>query len=193
MAKTRLTKYDREQICAAIIDHKFKPIEAALLAEEIALAVQARAKAYGDYLGVIDAAPSGAFCEGDSVDLNVGGRRIRLRFGASYETKARIFADHRNGYLLNLPESDKFGAKVLSLAERKEAARTERADLRRTLTATLGGFNSFDDLQAGWPEADRFIVARWQARGEYAPAVPAVAIRDLSAALDLPPDMEAAA
>jgi hypothetical protein len=193
MAKTRLTKYDREQICAAIIAHKFDPIEASLVAEENALAIQARAKAYGDYLSVIDAAPKGAFCEDDSIDLNVGGRRIRLRFGASYEVRARIFAEHRNGYILSLPETDKFGAKALSLAERKEASRSERAELKRTLMATLGGFNSFDDLQAGWPEADRFIVARWQARGEYAPAVPAIAIRDLSVALDLPPDAAEAA
>ncbi len=194
MAKTRLTKADREAIRDAIIKHKFTPLEADVRAEENALALQARAKAYGDYLTVIEAAPKGAFGEDDDVNLNVAGRRIRLRFGADYTTRARLYFDHcRSGYLMSLPESDKFGAKVLAWADKAEANRKARSDLRSNVLATLAAFNTFDDLLAGWPEADAFITARWRERPDYSANVPAVALRDLSAALDLPPDVAEAA
>lgn len=194
MAKTRLTKYDRQAIRTDIIAHRFDPQERALLAEENALAIQVRAKLYGDYLATIEAAPEGAFCMDSSFTVNVGGKRIRLAFGADYKTQVRLFAVHcKYDPVMSVPDSDKFGAKIADWAQRKEATRTAREKLSGEVLGTLNSFNSFDDLQAGWPEADRFIVARWQTRPEYSANVPAIALRDLSAALDLPPDEVAAA
>lgn len=193
MAKTRLTNADREAIRDAIIAHKFTPIEAALLAEENALAVQARVKAYGDYLKVIEAAPKGAFAEDSDVTANIGGRRIRLRFGADYRTTARVFSAHLRDFMLNLPDTDGFAAKVVEWAERAETARTQRSDLRNKLIGTLNAFRTFEDLQKGWPEADAFITARWRKRPDYTANVPAVTIHELSEALDLPPELAEAA
>lgn len=196
MAKTRLTNADRDVIRVGIIDHKFLPIEAALLAEENALAVQARIKAYGEYLPTIEAAPAGAFPEERSVRLNIGGRKIALRFGDGYRVAARVFDKHTAGYdryLLSLTDTDAFAKKALSWAERAEAAKAERRKLVDSVSGTLSAFRSFDDLLKGWPEADKFITARWRTRPEYSANVPAVAIQDLSAALDLPPEIAEAA
>lgn len=188
MTKTRMTKYDRHAIRQAILEHKFIPVEAALLAEENALAIQARAKAYGDYLKVIDAAPAGAFAEEDDANLNVGGSRIRLRFGADYKITARVFSAHARDTMLALRDSDPLAVKIMGWAHRAEEARRARGDLQAKLTGTLGAFRTFDDLLAGWPEASTFITERWRISGEYVASVPAVTLQELSAALDLPPE-----
>lgn len=191
MAKTRLTNADRDNIREAVIHHKFAPIEANLLAEEHALAIKARIKAYGDFLAVMEGAPKGAFVEESQVRVNVGGRKIYLNFGG----EVRVFAkDGRyDGYLLSAPETDALGAKILDHAIREEQSKQDKNKLRANVKGTLAAFTTFDDLLAGWPEADKFITARWRTRPDYSANVPAVAIRDLSTALDLPPEVEEAA
>lgn len=194
MAKTRLTNADREAIRDAILAHKFTPIEAGLRAEENALALQARAKAYGSYLKTMEAAPSGAFPEQANIDLNLGGRRLRIAFGADYTTRCRVFDAHAHGgYILSLPDGDEFGGKVLSWAERREAAKVARSELRGKLGGTLSAFTTFDDLVKAWPEAESFVRERWAMRPDYAANVPAIQLTDLTAALDLPPEVAEAA
>lgn len=191
MAKTRLTNADREAIRDAVIEYKFAPIENGLAAEEFALAIQARSKAYGDYLTTIDSAPDGAFPTEGQTWLNVGGKKIKLRYG-QYPTYVRVFSKHcrYDEPMLSLAESDAFAKKVMIWAERSEATKSERRKLRENVGGTLSFFKSFDDLQAGWPEAERFITARWRERPDYTANAPAVTLRDLSTALDLPPDTE---
>jgi hypothetical protein len=80
MAKTRLLNADRDVIEAAILAHRFDPLDAAYLAEENALAIKIRAKVYGDFLPTMEAAPAGAFPENNAIRVNVDGRRILLNF-----------------------------------------------------------------------------------------------------------------
>jgi hypothetical protein len=191
MAKTRLRNDDRETIREAIIDHKFSPIEAALAAEAAALAIKARTRAYGDFAKVMDAAPAGAFDTTATVYVTVGGKRVGLAAGG----QMRVFYAHRNGHneALRLTDAEPLGVKIMDWASRSEANRTERQHLRRQVLATLSAFNTFDDLKAGWPEAERFITERWRTRPDYAANVPAVQIASLTAALDLPPETQAEA
>lgn len=191
MAKTRLRNDDREAIRNAIISHKFKPLEAALAAEANALAIKVRAKAYGPFAKTIDSAPEGAFPTKRTFHVNVGGKKI----GVEADGQMRCFHAHYYGSdpLLAVTDADPLGAAVMDWATRKEALTAERDTLREQVRGTLAAFNTFDDLQRDWPEADRFIVARWQTRPEYAANVPAVQIASLTVALDLPPDEQAEA
>ena len=194
MAKTRLLNADREAIEAAILAHRFDPSDAAYLAEENALAIKVRAKVYGDYLPVMEAAPAGAFPESNAIRVNVDGRRIRLNFGDSYRTVARIWSKHRDSSeILSGPSSNPILGKVLDWANRLEATKRERADLKYSLRATLASFTTFEGLIEGWPEAASFANAQWKARGSFVPNLPAVKLQELSAALDLPPDVAEAA
>ncbi|HYC66679.1 Nmad5 family putative nucleotide modification protein [Brevundimonas sp.] len=190
--KTRLTNADREAIRAALIDHKFKPIFADLDREENALAIKVRARAYGDFLSVIDNAPEGAFPSTGKVTVAVGGKS----YGVTFSGAARVFYQHDRGWssrILEMKSGDKLGEQIEDHANRLETAKDERNHLRRTLDATLKEFRTFDDLLAGWPEAEAFITERWRSRPEYAANVPAVAIKTLTESLDLPPETVAEA
>lgn len=192
MPKTRMTNADREAIRDAVLAHKFTPIEAARRTEENALAKQVRARVYGDFLSVMEAAPEGAFRTSSDLRVNVGGKHFRLRFGGAGE-RVRIWHTHEYDPALAVPDTDKLGARIAAWADASEAARSERSDLRYKVGATLGSFRHFEDAQSGWPEADRFITEQWRKRCHFVPGLPAVAISDLTAALDLPPEIEAEA
>lgn len=195
MAKTRILVSDRDAIRDAVLAHKFEPIIKGLEAVEFALAEEARKRAYGTFLKVMDAAPEGAFPTGDSAQVNIGGRRIRLRFGADGKVRKRLFHNHtRFGEtIIARPQDDDLGARIVANAEALEQAQTDRNGLYRTVTGTLEQFRTFDDLLLAWPEAEAFIKARWQSRPDYTANVPAVVIKDLSALLDLPPELQEAA
>jgi hypothetical protein len=195
VAKTRLLNADREVIEAAILAHRFDPLDAAYLAEENALAIKIRAKVYGDYLPTMEAAPVGAFPECNAIRVNVDGRRILLSFGDSYRTVARVWNKHNTGggEILSGPSSNALLAKVLDWANRREATKRERSDLKYSVRATLASFTTFEGLVDGWPEAASFANAQWKARGSFVPNLPAVKLQELSAALDLPPDVAEAA
>jgi hypothetical protein len=191
MAKTRLRNDDRDAIRYAIIDHKFKPLDAALDAEGTALALKARAKAYGDFATVMDNAPQGAFDTASSISVNVAGKRISLPFKA----EARAFYSHRHSYqeALTLTEADRLAVQIMAWANQGEALKAERRTLNDQVRGTLSAFHTFDDLQRDWPEADAFITARWRTRPEYSSSVPAVRLAALTSALDLPPEVAEAA
>jgi hypothetical protein len=185
MAKTRLRNDDRDAIQNAIIEQKFGPIEASLKSEGEALALKVRARAYGDFVRVIDGAPAGAFPREHGLSVVVDGKRVALPTSGPL----LVFYTHRNAYneMLSVSDADPMGARIMDWAERKEKARSERRKLASQVAGTLAAFRTFDDLQRGWPEADAFITARWRTRPEYAANVPAVQISALTAALDLPP------
>lgn len=197
MAKTRLFKADRQAICRAIIEHKFSPIEAALLVEENALAAEARVVAYGKHLKVIEDLPNGALPTSSSVSVTVDGGRHTLYFGAhgygSDKIYCRVFDAHEYNPILSLLGDDPFGARVKDWALRVKAVSEERTLLDRRTYATLDRFTTFDALIEAWPEANKFITECWRARPGYVAALPAVVMSELSSALDLPPDDEAEA
>lgn len=194
MAKTRLLNADRDVIEAAILAHRFDPLDAAYLAEENALAIKIRAKVYGDFLPTMEAAPAGAFPENNAIRVNVDGRRILLSFGDSYRTVARVWNKHTGGgEILSGPSSNALLAKVLDWANRREATKRERNALKYSVRATLASFTTFEGLVEGWPEAASFANTQWKARGSFVPSLPAVKLQELSAALDLPPEVAEAA
>lgn len=192
MAKTRLTNDDRDAIRSAVIDRKFDPLFAALKAKESAVVIKARARAYGKYTAEIDAAPTGAFATESNHSFVVAGRRYQLRS----EKPLRVFFKDTRGYMeamISLPAGDKLGDEIESVAHEREELKNTRDHLRSTIRATLSAFRTFDDLILAWPEAEPFIKARWQTRPEWKANVPAVEIKSLSHALDLPPETVAEA
>lgn len=195
-AKNALLASDRASILKAILAHKFDPLFAAASAAEGKLAVEARKIAYGGYVRKIDAAPEGAFCEARSVEVTSQGRRFSLGFGGQEGSRVtkRVFYQHR-GYepIISVLAGDEFGDRVAAHAEALEAIRKERRDLEKTVTGTLARYRTFEALLSAWPDAAKFVTERLVARGAYVASVPAVAFEDLSAKLDLPPEMAVAA
>lgn len=191
MAKTRLRNDDRDAIRSAIIDNKFRPIEAGLAAEANALAIKARARGYGEFVNAMDAAPIGAFPSRSNVIVNVDGKKVSLKTAAA----VRCFYEHLYGseVVLTLKDTDKLGVEIMAYATRAEAVKAEKETLREQVRGTLAAFSTFDDLQREWPEADAFITARWRTRPDYTANVPAIQISALTTALDLPPDVAEAA
>lgn len=192
MPKTRLYKADRDAICRAIIEHKFSPIEAALLVEENALANEAREIAYDKHLKAIEALPNGAFPTKMSVNVTVEGQRYALYFGGHAwgpnAVQRRVFEAHNYSPILQLTDDDPFGARVKDWAQRGVATKAERELLDRRTGATLSRFSTFDALIEAWPEANKFITERCRQRPTYVAGLPAVVMSELSSALDLPPD-----
>lgn len=192
MPKTRLYKADREAICRAIIEHKFSPIEAALLVEENALANEAREIAYDKHLKVIETLPNGAFPTKISVRVTVEGEHYALYFGGRIggpdAVRRRVFEAHEYSPILQMTDDAPFGARVKDWAQRGVGTKAERELLTRRTDATLSRFSTFDALIEAWPEANKFIAERWRTRPAYVAALPAVVMSELSSALDLPPD-----
>lgn len=192
MTKTRLTNADRDAIRYAMLGHKFDPVFAQLKRDGAALAIKARALAYGDYAVTIDAAPDGAFPVAGAIHVNVGGQKHSLEF----EGDARVFYKHDRGWTgcaLTLVASAALGKAIVDRARAAETAKEEKQHLNNILRATLAEFRSFDDLIAAWPEAETFIKDRWRTRPEWKANVPAVALKTLTDKLDLPPDVAEAA
>lgn len=194
--KTRLYKADRQAICKTIIEHKFSPMEAALLAEENALAAEAREIAYGKFLEMIERLPNGAFQTRMAVTVTVDGERHQLYFGARSwgdgAVQHRVFDVHEYSPILRLLGDSPFGSRVKDWARRVMSAKTERDLLNRRTYATLEKFTTFDALIEAWPEANKFIVECWRERPTYVANLPTVVLSELSTALDLPPDADEA-
>lgn len=190
MSKTRLTNADRDAICGAILNHRFDRVDADLAVEENALAIRIRAHFCGDFLATMEAAPKRAFAEANSATFTVDGKRMRLCFGGDVRL---CFADYTYSGFPNLSEASPLGKKVMAWANKREASKADRASLRDQLRGTLSSFHTFEALVEEWPEAASFANAQWVSRGTYKPQLPALPLRQLSAALDLPPEIEIAA
>lgn len=191
MAKTRLRKYDRDLIGAAIIDHKFQPLRAAQEAEGHKLATEVYESHYDlATRKVMEKLPKGAFQGRTGFGVTVNGQRHKLELAeprpffasfTSWDTPIRLM------------DSDDLGARIVAQAHAEDNLRTQRDEATRKVHGTLAQFATFEDLLIAWPEAEAFINARLQKRTDYVAPVPAVQIKDLSAALDLPPELAEAA
>lgn len=190
MSKIRLSNDDRRAIAAAVVGHKFNPLKAALNAEQTRVCEDIRRRAYGDFLPVMESAPSGAFDTRSGLTVNVGGARYKL----TSQVAMRVFAAH-DGWapMLSLDAADDLGEAIQDLAQRLEDHRQQRDHLEATTRATIAGFYTFEALIEAWPEAEAFIKARWTARAHGPVNLPAVDFKSLTGALDLPPETQAAA
>lgn len=199
MAKTRLNNADRNAIAEAIIDHKYVPLEQAHAQRGHDLANELWEILHGEHRQLIDALPKGALEEAHKINVNAAGRHIELRFGpdvSSWPSVYRpVFYKYARG---RVPVDDLAGRDFADrldtwLGEGK-TLREERAEQHTKTLAVLSTFTSFDDLQAAWPDADKFITAQWRKRGVAGGRnLPAVMISDLSRQLGLPPGEQEAA
>ncbi len=185
MSKTRLLASDREAIRNAVVAHKFDPLFAALADEEKAIGALVYERLYDKPTRTaMKRLPAGAFPTKCGVSVNCAGQRHHVDLPAS----APILYKHYYGETLALPAGDTLCERIKERAAREETIKSDRAHAKKVTDATLAQFRTFDDLAVAWPEADTFIKARWQTRPDYTANVPAVVLKDLSAALDLPPE-----
>lgn len=214
MAKTRLNRADRDVIAEAIIAHKYGPEIAANRLKEYELARKVYDRAYSAKLQKQMAAlPDGAFATSDHLMVAVNGQKFQLEVCADTSDDLgvidqkldrakrpliQVLNKHRGvGYcaepMLSVLDDDPLGADVVAWRQERDRLMKEPADRRAQLDAALAQFIYFDDLQAQFPEAEAFVVKRWQERPAGGPAgVPAVPIKDLARQLDLPPHTLAA-
>lgn len=185
MTKTRLLASDREAIRNAVVAHKFNPIFAALADEEKAIGAMLYERLYDKAIrAAMKRLPKGALPTKCGVSVNCAGQRHHVDLPESEP----IFYKHYYGETIALPAGDALCERIKDRASREEAAKSDRSHAKKVTDATLAQFRTFEDLAVAWPEADSFIKARWQTRPDYTANVPAVVLKDLSVALDLPPD-----
>lgn len=217
MAKTRLNKADREHIAKAIIDYKYQPQIALNRAHEYQLAKLVYERVYtADIRKKMSALPEGAFPETDTLLAAVNGQKFKLEvcadcsdelgvnlgYDISREDRplVRVMYKHNDAQrynaspMLSITDEDALGAELVEWRHDRDRLITEPDEMRRKLDATLSQFLYFDDLVSQFPEAESFILKRWRERPEGgSPGVPAVVIKDLAKALDLPPEVGAVA
>jgi len=190
MAKTRMTNADREAIANKVALHKYTPLFEAAEAQRKVLAQ----KIYDDAYSAEDRAwmakaPKGALRTDGDIVINVAGRvhAIPLPEGTP------IFHTHsRSGWgservIKAYPAGHEIGEAWVAVA-----TSTLRDEFRKALgmvQTALAGFRTFEDAAEGWPEASTFIMDRARLRvGNTSTTLPAVEIKAINAALDLPPE-----
>lgn len=204
MAKTRLNSSDRETLTEQIVGHKFNRLQLLREQEEFDLAKEAYAKAYpATLVAKMGAMPKGSFPTDTDICVSVSGKRFDLNFSPTrwghpyaWEAAAKpadaeqrpFLYKHYQDVALAILDGDDFGDRAVANQEQEESLQKERQDMLIRVRATLDNFRYFDDLLTAFPEAESFIMKRWRERPEGgSPGVPAVVIKDLARALDLPP------
>lgn len=187
MAKTRMTNADREEIAHKVAEHKYLPLFEAANAQRAALAQ----KIYDDvYSAEVQAwmakAPKGAFNMGGSILINVAGQRHTVNFGGKEKL---VFAVHGGwtSVAKAYPAGHELGEAWVATSH--DTLRNEYQKAERMVLNALAGFRTFEDAAEGWPEASTFIMDRARLRvGNTSTTLPAVEIKAINAALDLPPE-----
>ena len=190
MAKTRMTNADREAIANKITAHKYDPLFEAAEAQRATL-VQ---KIYDDAYSAEDRAwmakaPKGALATSGSIQINVAGQRHTVYFGK--EVIMPVFHKHIGWgspcVAKAYPAGHELGEAWVAVA-----TTTLRDEFQKALgmvTRALAGFRTFEDAAEGWPEASTFIMDRARLRvGNTSTTLPAIEIKAINAALDLPPE-----
>lgn len=190
MAKTRMNTADREAIAREVAEHKYLPLFEAAEAQRAALAQKIYDDAYsGETRAWMDKAPKGALPMSNSFQINVAGQRHSVTFKG--EEVKPVFETH-NGWGINrcakvYPAGHELGEAWVAVA--KSTLRDEYRNAKHMVLNALAGFRTFEDAAEGWPEASTFIMDRARLRvGNTSTTLPAVEIKAINAALDLPPE-----
>lgn len=187
MAKTRMTNADREAIARKVAEHKYLPLFEAAKAQRASLAQ----KIYDDvYSAEVRAwmakAPEGALYMGGSIMINVAGQCHSVYF----EEEQKPVFDAHGGWTSvakAYPAGHELGETWVATSH--DTLRIEYEKAERMVLNALAGFRTFEDAAEGWPEASTFIMDRARLRiGNTSTTLPAVEIKAINAALDLPPE-----
>lgn len=190
MAKTPLNQADRDVIRNQIIGRKFTPLRDKQVVDENKLAMEVWTLAYKAYLPVMAKLPRGAFKMSKTISTNVGGRSYYLNADQEVQLMYEDANNWNGKRLATFEATSPMGEKISAFAQSKIDLERQQQDADRKVAASLKAFRSFDDLLKAWPEAEKFIKARWATRPDYNANVPMVVLKDLSKELGLPPEEE---
>ena len=190
MAKTRMTNTDREAIAANIANHKYTPLFAAAETQRKVLAQKIYDDAYDEKTRAWMAqAPEGALVMNNSIQINVAGQRHTVYFGK--DVVMPVFNKHAGWgspcVAKAYPAGDETGEAWVAIDT--HTMRDEYQNALGMVGRALAGFRTFEDAAEGWPEASTFIMDRARLRvGNTSTTLPAVEVKAINAALDLPPE-----
>lgn len=184
MATIRLTNDIRRVIVKRLNEHAFDKREAALLAEEHALAAKVYDAIYpAKHQKTMTALPKGYLPTRNEVTIYVGGARIGLDL-----SEERVCGCNTERFAV--AASDPLGKAALDFAKKKETLADERSAAGREARSVLNSVTSVGKLREVWPEIDAFV----KDIGPESRPVTALAkpIAALNRSLGLPPGAKAA-
>ena len=190
MAKTRMTNADREAIAHKVAGHKYLPLFKAAEEQRAALALKIYDDIYDEKTRAWMAqAPKGALRTEDSgLRINVAGQQHSVPVPEGKPT----FYKHTYGWgsdrmVKAYPAGHELGEAWVAVTTATLRAEYNKAE--HMVLNALAGFRTFEDAAEGWPEASTFIMDRARLRvGNTSTTLPAVEIKAINAALDLPPE-----
>jgi hypothetical protein len=190
MTKTRMTNTDRAAIATKVAQHKYTPLIDAAKAQRAELALKIYNDVYDEKTRAWMAqGPKGAFRTEGRLLINVAGQQhdvpvpddmpvlhAHSHAGWSSERTAKAY-----------PAGHELGEAWVAVAA--DTLRDEYSKAEYMVLNALAGFRTFEDAAEGWPEASTFIMDRARLRvGNTSTTLPAVEIKAINAALDLPPE-----
>ena len=190
MAKTRMTNADREAIAVKIAQHKYTPLFEAAEAKRKALALKIYNDVYDEKTRAWMAqAPKGALRLGSDLWINVAGQQHMVSLPGS----SPVFNSHTSyswgsdRVAKAYPAGHELGEAWVAVATTTLSDEYNKA--KSMVNTALAGFRTFEDAAEGWPEASTFIMDRARLRvGNTSTTLPAVEIKAINTALDLPPE-----
>lgn len=190
MAKTRMTNADREAIATKVAQHKYLPLFDAAEAQRATLALKIYNDVYDEKTRAWMAqAPKGAFSKGADMRINVAGQYHTVHIP---ENLPIFYAHHYDSWGSDrlakaYPAGHELGEAWVAVAT--STLHDEYNKAEGMVLNALAGFRTFEDAAEGWPEASTFIMDRARLRvGSTSTTLPAVEIKAINAALDLPPE-----
>ncbi len=179
MASIRLTNDTRHLIAKRAVAHGFDKKEAALLAEERALAAKVYDREYPAKIQkMLEALPNGIVRESDTIRFHVAGQYRMITLA-----KAKRRGVDCDG--LKLAADDKLAVECFDFWRREKAFKEARDLARREANAVLASVTTLARLLQVWPEVESFT-QDIGASGQPITAL-AIPIKDLNVKLGLPP------
>lgn len=210
MASTRLTNNIRESLLKKLLTRAFQERSQDLVDRCAAFAVRVYDDVYRGKLEQINGLPSGWLPQEDYVTVSMGTDHVRMRFNGSLggwglPEALRETGAVRENLKKPMPYGDASGRRVSKqyeatskLAEEYEALKREQQDLceeisaaKRTASAAMNSVSTVKKLIEVWPEVEEFAKS-YLVEGERRAVLPDIPRDKLNAALNLPPEEQAA-
>ena len=180
---TRLTNDLRRVILKRIFEHAFMARDAAMEVEERAVARKVYEHEHPAKIRAAMAVlPQGFLYETDCIDVRIDGQSRRLNLGGTYPVGRAI----AHGYVA-LASSEPIGAEVKAFHVKKAAYEDEKEKRKREARTIVSAASSVKRLIETWPAVESLVA---DLKGEKAVTALALPMRDLNAALGLPPDSD---
>ena len=190
MAKTRMTNADREAIATKIANHKYSPLFEAAEAQRAALALKIYEDVYDEKTRAWMAqAPKGALRTDCDIQINVAGQyhTVPLPEGTPIFNAHYSYSWGSDRIAKSYPAGHELGEAWVAVATGTLTNDYNKA--KHMVNTALAGFRTFEYAAEGWPEASTFIMDRARLRvGATSTTLPAVEIKAINTALDLPPE-----